>query len=343
MYRIDNSSAALALPSPAAVGPNPNGFFTGGNPATNTAATVVDADWANAAQEEICAVIEGAGIALSKTARNQLLTAIQKLNRIKLTANLNLYVATTGSDSANTGLSSGSPFLTIQHAVNVALNNYDAGGYTITINIAAGTYTEAVTVAGQLPGSVANPSSLVVKGASSSTVTLTFASAPPFTATYGGAAQISGMTVTCTGANLAAVQAERAGVITIGSDVVVNSTGGGSATALNAHIHAEIDISANMTIGNFNGTSPLAASLGGVVALNGIGITITGTVTSSSGFAAVSQLGAIYALGDTFTGGTVTGPRYSADTNAVINTGGGGASYFPGSAVGTTSTGGQYS
>jgi hypothetical protein len=39
---------------------------------------------------------------------------------------------------------------------------------------------------------------------------------------------------------------------------------------------------------------------------------------------------------------SVTGTRYDATLNAVINTFGGGANYFPGDSAGTTATGGQY-
>jgi len=81
MYRIDNATAATALPAPASTGPRPNGYFTKGNPSTGTPATIVDDDWANAVQEEICNVIEGAGLTLSKTDNKQLYNAI--------TANLN--------------------------------------------------------------------------------------------------------------------------------------------------------------------------------------------------------------------------------------------------------------
>jgi len=75
MYRIDNSTAATSLPTPAAVGPNPNGFFTNGSPGV-VPATVVDQDWANAVQEEIAGVITNAGITLDKTNRAQLTAAI---------------------------------------------------------------------------------------------------------------------------------------------------------------------------------------------------------------------------------------------------------------------------
>ena len=79
MYRIDNSTAvphASGVPTPAVVGPNVGGYFTKGNPGGGVAATIVDDDWANAMQEEVAAVIEGAGITLSKTVRNQLFSAI---------------------------------------------------------------------------------------------------------------------------------------------------------------------------------------------------------------------------------------------------------------------------
>lgn len=74
MHRIDDPTAAPALPTPAAAGTA--GFFTKGNPGTGTPATIVTDDWANAVQEEMAAVIEAAGIALSKTAHTQLLTAL---------------------------------------------------------------------------------------------------------------------------------------------------------------------------------------------------------------------------------------------------------------------------
>jgi len=80
MFRIDNSTVALVIPTPAAVGPHPNGFFTKGNPGTGVPATIVDDDWANAVQEEICYCIEQAGLTLSKTDRTQLKQAMQILS-----------------------------------------------------------------------------------------------------------------------------------------------------------------------------------------------------------------------------------------------------------------------
>lgn len=67
MHRIDTTTATVA------------NKFTRGNPQTATPATVVSDDWLNAIQEEIAAVIIGAGISLSKPDNTQLLAAIRAL------------------------------------------------------------------------------------------------------------------------------------------------------------------------------------------------------------------------------------------------------------------------
>ncbi|MCW5666464.1 MAG: tail fiber protein [Piscinibacter sp.] len=67
MHRIDTSGAS------------PDNRFQEGDPSTGALATVVGADWCNAIQEELCAVIAAAGIALSKPNNSQLLAAIQSI------------------------------------------------------------------------------------------------------------------------------------------------------------------------------------------------------------------------------------------------------------------------
>lgn len=67
MHRIDTSTATA------------DGQFTEGNPTTGVPATVVSGDWLNGVQEEICRVIEGAGLALDKSQTDQLWKAIQRL------------------------------------------------------------------------------------------------------------------------------------------------------------------------------------------------------------------------------------------------------------------------
>lgn len=66
-----------------------------------------------------------------------------------LQADRNYYVATTGSNS-NNGLSLATAFLTIQHAVDIA-STLDFNNHYVTINVAAGTYNEDISV-GSLTG-----------------------------------------------------------------------------------------------------------------------------------------------------------------------------------------------
>lgn len=66
MHRIDTSTAT------------PDNRFTEGDPAIPVAATVVSASWLNAVQEELAAVITGAGLELDKADNAQLRQAISQ-------------------------------------------------------------------------------------------------------------------------------------------------------------------------------------------------------------------------------------------------------------------------
>ena len=67
MHRIDTSTAT------------PDHKFTEGDPTVPVAATTVSADWLNAVQEELVAVITGAGLELKKSDNGQLWQAISQL------------------------------------------------------------------------------------------------------------------------------------------------------------------------------------------------------------------------------------------------------------------------
>jgi hypothetical protein len=77
MYRIDNRYASTTLPTPASQGPG--GFFTGGDPTTGQSATIVDADFLNAVQEELINIVTRGGLTPDKTNRTQLLLALSNL------------------------------------------------------------------------------------------------------------------------------------------------------------------------------------------------------------------------------------------------------------------------
>ncbi|WP_227732546.1 hypothetical protein [Yersinia proxima] len=73
MHRIDTPTAQVDK-----FGAGKNGF-TRGNPQTGVPATALDDDYFDAIQEEIAGVVESSGVALDKSNRTQLLTALKKL------------------------------------------------------------------------------------------------------------------------------------------------------------------------------------------------------------------------------------------------------------------------
>ncbi|PAJ77306.1 hypothetical protein CJO71_30130 [Burkholderia ubonensis] len=77
MYRIDDQTAATSLPVPELAGTE--GYFTEGNPATGTPATIVRGSWMNMIQEELCSILAAAGIVRSKTTYNQVNAALKSM------------------------------------------------------------------------------------------------------------------------------------------------------------------------------------------------------------------------------------------------------------------------
>ncbi|MCS4493719.1 hypothetical protein NXS97_05810 [Pantoea sp. B623] len=73
MHRIDTPTAQVDK-----FGAGKNGF-TIGNPQTGELPTALDADFFDAVQEELCAPIEAAGLAVDKSKKNQLLAALKLL------------------------------------------------------------------------------------------------------------------------------------------------------------------------------------------------------------------------------------------------------------------------
>ena len=79
----------------------------------------------------------------------------------------------------------------------------------------------------------------------------------------------------------------------------------------------------------------------GIVRVQAKTITLTGTPAFSVAFANADLSSTVLVNGNSFSG-SATGARYSATNNAVISSGGAGATYLPGNAAGSTGSGGQY-
>lgn len=77
MYQIDNSTAAQAIPASTAAGSK--GYFTDGNPATGTPATILPAEFMNMLMMENLNVLTAGGVTPDKAKYNQLAIAISNI------------------------------------------------------------------------------------------------------------------------------------------------------------------------------------------------------------------------------------------------------------------------
>lgn len=156
-------------------------------------------------------------------------------SRTLLTNNTNFYVATTGSDS-NPG-TSGSPWLTLQHAYNVIAGTIDLAGFTATINVADGSYPAGLKA----------------------TIPL-----------IGGQLQITGNTTTPTNCNVASAVADAIGVFGEGCQISIAgfslSTSGSGGNGLNASNGGRIVVNGNMNYAAMtSGSAQIFAGFGGEI------------------------------------------------------------------------------
>lgn len=333
MYRIDNPSAAPTRPTPKA--PGTPGYFTGGDAVAGTEATIVEADWLNVVQEELIAILDADSLPHSKTATNQVITAILDLiaknTRKRLTAPLNLYVSTTGND-ANDGLTPGTAFATPQQAWNYIVDALDTAGQSVRVNIADGTYG-SLMCSGQYTGN----GYVYFVGNLSNPLAVTFATSAQDThalaLTAGALVSIQGVDFTATGST-------GCGIYAWGSQCFMENCNFGPCNGghIVMSLGALLTISGAYTISGGAG-SHFESTNGGLITCNTNHlpvqtVTISGTPTFSNAFAlcAAGSINLNPAL--IVFSGAANGPRYLSEYNGAIMTNGGGANYFPGSSAG---------
>lgn len=253
-----------------------------------------------------------------------------------LTAARNYYVRTDGSDS-NTGLvnNSGGAFLTIQKAVDAAAA-IDTSIYNVTINVADGTYTGSTTLK-----PITGAGSVTIRGNTTtpSNVLISTTSANCFYAENAfGIYLLRGMKMQTTTSGSCIVAA---GITTIYPYEVEF----GAVATNNYHVTASrgavvyFQTAYSITGGAY---SHIYASTRALVQNNSLTITLSGTFAFTY-FARADRLGYLLSTSITFTGTyTVTGARYLGQLGAIIETGGGGASYFPGNSAGSVATNAYY-
>jgi hypothetical protein len=108
---------------------DPNAGYVNGNPATGTQGSIPPGPAIEAPQREIVAVIEAFGLTPNPANTAQLLQVLQQITRMRLQANLTLFVNPTGSDT-NNGLTLGTPFQTLQHAWSWAQISISTGSFS---------------------------------------------------------------------------------------------------------------------------------------------------------------------------------------------------------------------
>jgi len=261
-------------------------------------------------------------------------TLYQGIARPLLTSTLNLYVATTGSDS-NPG-TSGSPFLTLQHAVNVALT-YDFNGQAVNINVADGTYTGNLSVSPftgggslNLIGNVTTPANCIIAISASGVSNIS--------AQNGVVINISGFKLTNSGGGNGIFSTSGA-QINMNGPMEYGAFTGGSGAHLCSQAGGLLQVTANYKISG-GANAHYSANALSELTCGAPTVTLTGTPAFTD-FALVSD--AILAVSSSTTtfSGSATGVRYIAQFGGLIQTNGSGSSYLPGNSAGS-STGGFY-
>jgi hypothetical protein len=338
---------------------DPNAVYINGNPTTGTMGSIPPAESIEYDQREIVAVIQWAADhgyhdmvgALCANPSNadlqQLLKAIWGLvNSNKLTAPQTYYVNTTTGNDNNPGTSSGAAFKTIQRAVNQC-SVFNLNGFNIQIVVADGTYGKVIlpNINGTgyifITGNSAIPGNCIIH------------------ANAGPALQVNGQNYVVTGFRFESDVYDSttgfpgAGIWNSGA---ANFTMGGSGTAVefgfcaDGHIMATVGaigiaggtairikgnsanfINANISAWVFTANIPAFPTIV-IPEAHSIGVFINCAGNANTG-----------AIFSSFSGAAnVTGQKYSAATNATINSNGGGINYYPGTIAGVTGTGGQY-
>ena len=251
--------------------------------------------------------------------------------REKLTGNRSYYVRSDGDDDANNGLSntSGGAFATIQKAVDSAAS-IDLGIYDVIIYVGVGTWTNGVTLK-----TLTGAGTVIIRGINSNmTDTVINTAGLCFNGDYCGTYSLQHMRITNTFSG-SCIQITGAGA-TLKWGFVDFGPSAGAHIIVFAGAYAE-------AIGDYKISGGAWNHLGvyEVASARIVGVTVT--ITSSPAFASfitAQRIGSALVTSTTFSG-AATGMRYECQGNGVLFTGSG-ATYLPGDAAGTTSTGGQY-
>ena len=259
--------------------------------------------------------------------------------RVRLAGNTTLYVNISSGNDGNPGTIS-APFQTIQGAINYVLANVDLGGFTLTLNISAGTYGGGVANGAWVGGGSRN---VIISGDSSvpSLTNIVTSSGSCINAQGSGAGMtLKNLTMSSTGINGLIAVNETASL-----QLSTNLTFGACPNSGHMFCAGASSIIINNSYTITGGAQSHWQVITGSIAIQpGVTVTLTGTPAFSYAFASLANCASIFCAGvPTFSGSASSGTiKYSVSANSVLNTGSGNTSLLPGGTAGTLATGGQY-
>ena len=280
---------------------------------------------------------------------------------IWLTKPITVYVAPTGSDTLDDGrgLTPDKPFASIQAAVNYVSTTYNLYKYNATISVAPGNYGREHIL---LPSYTTSTGKLIIKGSGAARTDVVCGR---FVSSYASIYEIYNLTIfqkDVTSGTVGSVEAS-AGQIDL-YNVQVNFAGIQQGTGqlwgvfvygsgvVRAWSTASADIP-NGLFFNCAGAEPY-----GLIIASGsrfefaADITVTGDAAWKSCAVLAQQAGVVSRSlsaaanpgrrPNVNTEGTITGRRYTANLNGLVNVAGAGPDFWPGDTEGNVNSGGQY-
>lgn len=267
--------------------------------------------------------------------------------RWNLTAPVTLNLDSIAGSDSNDGLSTGTSWLTLQHAWDTVAKNYDTHGFVVTFLLADGTYASMITNQGfvgqqggagaVIAGNASNPQSVVIKDTGGNAAL-----------DFGAGSDNASPQVTVQ--NVYLQTAANNGINGWGSGTYVALANVYIFSPLFAHVSsahgAEVSLRSGTTLfavsGGMNATAVMNVQQNGRWISDSPNIQFIGSPNYTLATFFVANQGMAFLAGGTFTG-TVTGSRFSVQSLGLILTGtGGSATYLPGNAAGTVFTGGIY-
>jgi hypothetical protein len=252
------------------------------------------------------------------------------------------YVNPSTGNDANTGATAGTAFQTPQMVANKAME-INFNGHFIQGNMADGTYSSGAQVTRALIGSPVEGLEFIGNGANPENVIIDNPVGFGFAATHGARYRVSNCKVKA----VYNAYAEDAGSKITVANFLSDAIAAGNTVDLYARRKGEIQVkdSSVAFYGSGSHESLMQGTHGGTVWLDNANMIIAENLSVTIALAYALTLGEITAFGSAVAwsgAGTVTGKRYRARGNAVIQAIGKDANFFPGSIAGTTDEGGQY-